>query len=155
MFGQNNFFDFRRWLTNIWLCRLRGVFSTKRPKYLGKSAYTIPSLRGETFCQASVLPQPSRGLKISCQGPLNGVKFCCRGPRNGVTFCYQRPQNGVKFNCRGPQNVINFSPKNMKILFYWKFFCLKIFLEHFPTKQKTSWAFGQHNANCANPPLGL
>ena len=43
MFGRHNFFDFRRRLTNIWLCRLRGVFSTKRPKYLGKSAYNIPT----------------------------------------------------------------------------------------------------------------
>ena len=43
MIGQHNFFDFRRWLTNIWLCRLRGVFSTKRPKYLGKSADNIPT----------------------------------------------------------------------------------------------------------------
>ena len=43
MFGRHNIFDFIRWLTNIWLCRLRGVFSTKRPKYLGKSAYYIPT----------------------------------------------------------------------------------------------------------------
>ena len=41
MFRRHNFFDFIRWLTNIWLCRLRGVFSLKRPKYLGKSAYNI------------------------------------------------------------------------------------------------------------------
>ena len=39
------FFDFRRWLTNIWLCRLRGVFSSKRPKYFGKYAYNIPTHR--------------------------------------------------------------------------------------------------------------
>ena len=42
-FRRHNYFDFTRWLTNIWLCRLRGVFSSKRPQYLGKYAYNIPT----------------------------------------------------------------------------------------------------------------
>ena len=43
------FFGFRRRLTNIWLCLLMAIFTSKRPKHLGKYAYNTPGwhkLRG-------------------------------------------------------------------------------------------------------------
>ena len=38
MFGRHHFFYFRKWLTNIWLCWLRGVFSMNWPNSFGKVA---------------------------------------------------------------------------------------------------------------------
>ena len=68
-----------------------------------KGSPVFLSLWTETFCQASALPHPSRGLKSSCRGPLNGVKFGCRGPQNGVKFGFRGPRNEVKFGCRDPE----------------------------------------------------
>ena len=76
-FGQH-VFNLRKWLTNIWLCRLRGVFSSKRPNYFGKYAFNVPTNRNLRFILKQFCPILNSFFKTEFR--LNFFKINHRNP---------------------------------------------------------------------------